>query len=244
MSFMTKMYMLIALVAAMALSGFLGVNYSKKTNAHAVDISAEVAELERLRAKEEADSKLGQYIINMMYMSAKGKSLSNGRKIVLARQIVRVVNDIFETEEQKKAFVAAISIESEFQRFAQSPTGPKGMTQVAKAAFEEATKDCGIDARHSDDVWDSELNLYAGACYFRKMLELPGVDGEPFMAIVAYNQGPNAESIKTFSRHGRLDNTEALKYVAKFTFLKRKVSDQPKPGVPDIKELKIINEKK
>lgn len=178
--------------------------------------------------KETSDARLGQYTINMMYATPAGKKLSAGRKQSLAHSIVRVANDIFESEDSKRAFVAVIAIESGFQKYAQSPTGPRGYSQVAKAAFTEALASCGITDLNDEDVWDTDLNLYAGACYFQMLLIKHNQD--PYMSIIAYNQGPNSESIKTFSKSGSLDNKEALKYVAKFAFLNRTVSSDKQPN--------------
>jgi len=94
---------------------------------------------------------------------------------------------------------------------------------------------CGVTDLHEEDVWETDINLYAGACYFKKVLDLH--KGDPYMAIVAYNQGPNSESVKTYSKNGSLDNIEALKYVAKFSFIKRNLSDLKQPNIPAIEDL-------
>lgn len=189
------------------------------------------------RVVSETDQKLGQYAINMMYRSTEGRKLSDGKKLVLARAIVRVSNDIFENEEHKRAFITALAIESQFNRMAQSPTGPKGYAQLAKKSFHEALENCGVKNVNDDDVWETDLNLYAGACYFRMMLELPEVGGDPFIAIVAYNQGPASKDLKTYAKNGSLEGIEPLKYVAKFAFLKRTTTDAKEEGVPAIHDI-------
>jgi soluble lytic murein transglycosylase-like protein len=146
-----------------------------------------------------------------------------------------VANDVFEKKENKMAFIAVIAIESEFQKYAQSPTGPRGLTQVAKSSFNEGLAKCGVTNVHDDDVWETEINLYAGACYFKNILEMHNND--PYIAIVAYNQGPNSADIKKYSQFGMLNTPEALKYVARFTFLKRTVTSSPKPDTPNITEM-------
>lgn len=185
--------------------------------------------------QNEADTALGQYAINMMYRSTQGKKLSDGKKQILARAIVRVSNDIFVDPMHKRAFIAVLEIESGFQRFAQSPTGPKGYAQLAKATFHESMANCGVTGLTDEDVWETDLNLYAGACYFRMMLERN--DNDPFVAIVAYNQGPSSSSAKTYSKYGSMDNTEALKYLAKFSFLQRNTTDTKIPNIPSIQDL-------
>lgn len=198
-------------------------------------------------AQKIADKKLGQYAINMMYRTGANTKLSSAKQLILARAIVRVANEIFEHEEHKHAFVTALAIESRFERFAQSPTGPKGYAQLAKGSFHEAMKLCGFGDAKSEDVWETDLNLYAGACYFRMILEMPEVNQDAFIAIVGYNQGPYSGDFKAYAKNGQLEGIEPLKYIAKFAFLKRTVTDEagthapaiqdlPKPGLKDLKD--------
>jgi soluble lytic murein transglycosylase-like protein len=251
-------------LALLGLSVFISnssctVNEPKPDPVSRDELQAKLAELEKavqmkdailqgIKDREEQDLSLGQYAINMMYESGGHKKISDARKQILARSIVRVANDIFEPADtskdafkkavdNKKAFIAVLAIESQFQKFAQSPTGPKGYAQVAKAAFYEAMSDCGVDKQHlhEEDVWETDVNLYAGACYFKKMLDAR--NGDPYAAIVAYNQGPNSDSVKTFSKDGRMTEMEPLKYVARFAFLKNKVTDKQAGSVPSIQEL-------
>src|ERR1039457_711992 len=94
--------------------------------------------LDKMKEQDAADQKLGQYAINAMYLAGAKDKLSDARKQILARATVRVSNDIFEKEEERRSFISIIAIESGFQRFVQSPTGPKGLSQVAKSSFHEA----------------------------------------------------------------------------------------------------------
>lgn len=191
--------------------------------------------LKKIEDQQEADLRLGQYALNAMYKAGAKDKISDAKKQVLARAIVRVSNDIFTKEEERKAFISIIAIESAFQRFVQSPTGPKGYSQVAKNAFYEAMESCGVTNLHEDDVWETDLNLYAGACYFRKQLDANG--GDQYMAMIAYNQGPASDSLKSYTKNGSMENIEVLKYMARFTFLKRTLTDKKIPNVPAIQEL-------
>jgi hypothetical protein len=180
-------------------------------------------------------SRLGQYAINMMYAAGAKSTLSDAKKQILARAIVRVANDIFTTEDNKKAFVMVLAIESSFQKYAQSPTGPKGYAQLAKGSFVEAMSDCGVTELKDEDVWETDLNLYAGACYFKKLLIKNNND--PYISIVGYNQGPNSKSVKSYSKNGTMEEVEPLKYIARFTFFQRNVTDQKQPNIPALHEL-------
>jgi hypothetical protein len=157
---------------------------------------------------------LGQYTLDIM--EQVNAPLSNVRKQVLAQAIVEVTTNVFTELEHRKAFVNIIAIESRFLKYAQSPTGPKGLTQVAKAAFREGLSYCGITDVSDDDVWETILNLYAGACYYRRLLDVYQDTGK---AAVAYNQGPNSTHAKSYAASGDLRNEEALRYIAKFTYL-------------------------
>lgn len=198
-------------------------------------LATQEEQLRKLAAQEEADLRLGQYAINAMYKAGAKDKISDAKKQVLARAIVRVSNDIFQKDEDKKAFISIIAIESAFQRFVQSPTGPKGYSQVAKAAFIESMRDCGVTNLHDEDVWETDLNLYAGACYFRKQIDAN--NGDQYMAMIAYNQGPSSDSLKSYAKNGSMDNIEVLKYMAKFTFLKRTLTDTKQPNIPSINDL-------
>jgi hypothetical protein len=201
-----------------------------------------VAELTKYKEREVADQKLGQYVINMMYMSPRTvKELSPARMQVIARSVVRVSNDIFDNDQNKRDFIMALQIESGFLKYAQSPTGPKGLAQLARKTFHEALADCGVDLVKDDDVWETDLNLYAGACYFKKQL-LQFKDSH--FAVVAYNQGPESDSAKVYAKTGWMEEKEPLQYLAKYSFLERKVDDKKKDGVPAIADLPKPSSKK
>jgi soluble lytic murein transglycosylase-like protein len=198
------------------------------------------AEVGKIKSDEEYNNSLGQYILNLMHNTSAGAQLSQARKQILTKSIVRVANDVFAQTEHKHAFAVVLSIESEFMKYAHSSTGPRGLSQVAKAAFLEGLKYCGIENVKDDDIWETDINLYAGACYFRNLIER--FDGDPMQAIaIAYNQGPNSKDAKTYSKSGRADNIEGLKYIARFTYLTKTVTDKiPQKGAPDIKSMASV----
>lgn len=227
---MSKFKTILTYTAGMALVAVIALSAnSTRTGFTDGKVSKLEAEIASMKAQEDQDRQLGQYVINMMYQTSAATKLSDAKKLILARSIVKVANDVFETYENKKAFVALLAIESEFQRTAQSPTGPKGLSQVAKGAFKEGLASCGITNYKDDDVWETDINLYAGACYFRTLLETH--NGDHYIAIVGYNQGPYSKDVKSYAKHGRVENIEALKYIARFTFLKRTVTDKKKHDV-------------
>ena len=195
----------------------------------------------RQHAQKEADKiakdeRLGQYVINLMFKSKKTvETLSPAHMQALAQEIVRVADDIFDKEEEKQAFIGALQIESQFLRFSQSPTGPKGLAQLTRNTFHSALKNCGVEQVNDDDVWDVTLNLAAGACYFKE--QLVREHGNIVSAIVDYNQGPESDDAKMFRKGGDLKSLEPAKYVSKLTYNARTTTDQKMPGVPAISDL-------
>lgn len=222
------------LTVGLAIAGTFGVSKLVFEARNKSEVFKVQSQLDAIKAQEDKDKVLGQYAINMMYHTSAKTKLSDAKKQILARAIVRVSNDVFESDEHKRAFVAVLAIESEFQRNAQSPTGPRGLSQVAKSAFKEGMDNCGVGPFSDEDVWETDINLYAGACYFRALLE---ESNDPYVAIVAYNQGPNSKDSKTYAKYGRMESVEALKYVARFNFLKRTVpTDKAADDAPTIKD--------
>jgi len=241
--FMKNVFKLLLIGLFLAFVFGVAVQRSAKSyyDAQAKDLEerAKIAEqkIQEIQAKELADEKLGQYTINQMYQAGAQNKLSKAKMQVLARAIVRVANDIYTNEDNKKAFIMVIAIESAFNRFAQSPTGPKGYGQLAKASFKEAMNDCGMTDVNEEDVWEQDLNLYAAACYYKKLLNQR--NGDTYASAIAYNQGPNSLSDKTYRKNGRLEEKEPMQYLSKFSFLHRNVKDVKQPNVPSFSELPV-----
>lgn len=185
------------------------IKLGEQSRAAQVTKTAEVGKLEtKSRTKAFALARMEQ---------VKSK-LSPLRRDILSTQISEVASKVFEDrEDHAQAFVTVLAIESGFNKFAQSPTGPRGLGQVAKGAFAEGLKSCTKLAFNDEDVWDVEVNLLASGCYFKSMLAAAG--GNPYVAIVSYNQGGASNDSKNFKKTGSLDGKEPLQYLAKFVFL-------------------------
>lgn len=174
------------------------------------------AELSKVRNRELEEQELGQFTLQLMDIVKA--DLSEARKLMLARSIVKVATDVFQEKEQRKVFVTIVAIESRFKKDAKSPTGPIGLTQVIGSGFPEFMAHCGYDNVKAEDVWETDINLTAGACYFKFLLGR--YNGDTHVAQVAYNQGHNSASAATYSKTGDLDAQEPLKYLAKTDRLK------------------------
>jgi len=189
-----------------------------------------------IKQKEEADQELGKYALRVMQLTSARHNVSAAAKQVLAQDIVRVADNVFDKPmkysqvfEQKKAIIGIIAIESAFQRLAVSKTGPRGYGQVGRAALKEGLGNCGVTEFNDEDAWDTTLNLTASACYFRSLLE--ATEGDIIVSLIAYNQGPNSETAKKFALTGTLEDKEALQYLARFSWQGQKASkEEPKKG--------------
>jgi hypothetical protein len=223
------------------------------TKADADRIAALEAQLQAIKTKEVADQDMGQFVVNMMYKSPTTvKSLSPAVMQVMVRNIVRDLDDVMGDDViMKEMFVGAVQIESKFLRNAQSPTGPKGLSQTTRATFHEALKSCGVNDVRDSDVWDMDMSIYAGACYFKALYtayynkQCPDNPKEPWtkkvcaasMASVAYNQGPDSEAAKSFAKTGLVTELEPAIYQGKVIVNMTTTIDQKMPGVPSVNDL-------
>jgi predicted NodU family carbamoyl transferase len=213
-------------VVACFFVGYFGVSPAVK-----LFMPGDVQELARLRAemqtikgREVAEQALGNYTLNMIARTRNKSRFSAAKKQIIARAVVRVASDLFSTIEEQHAIVAVFAIESEFDRTARSGGSIAGIGQTTRASFHEGLKACGLPDASDTDITELELGLYASACYYKGLLVANNND--TYMALVAYNQGLYSQSAKTYSANGTLDNTEVLKYISRFTYLTRNVTDK------------------
>lgn len=94
---------------------------------------------------------------------------------------------------------AVIKAESDFDCFAISKKGAKGLMQL----MPETMRDMNVA-----DPFDPEANILGGTCYLRKLLDL--FEGDLQLTLAAYNAGPNR--VKELGRMPRI--TETKKYVS------------------------------
>ena len=219
--------------------GYFGISPAIK-----LFMPADMAELARLRTemksikgREVAEQALGQYVLNMIGKTRNKSRFSDAKKQIISRAVVRVAGEIFDTTEHQRAFVAVLAIESEFERMAHSTGTIAGIGQTARGSFHEGLESCGLPKANDADITELDLGLYASACYYKNLLSLNNND--TYMALVAYNQGQYSQSARTYSTSGALDNTEVLKYISRFTYLTRSVTDKKVPSSPaDLKNKK------
>jgi hypothetical protein len=81
--------------------------------------------------------------------------------------------------------LAIIEVESAFDPLARSERNALGLMQVRPATLWREAERSGLEG---DDPHDPELNILAGALYFRRLVDAFGLND---IALMAYNAGPN-----------------------------------------------------
>ncbi len=203
--------MMLVIVSAIIVSGFV-VSFEKYT-----ELKNKLAEVEAankaLIERTETIERMKKFVFKQM--AVKKVKFSEGKKDNIAQDLAEVVADIFERDDHRMGYITMVGMESSFNTYAQSPTGPKGMAQTAKAAFFEGLAACSDLKYDHEDVWIGRIGLLAGACYYKRMLGPDIADGDPFTAGLAYNQGPASEDVKTWKKSGFIKPGEGDNYIKK-----------------------------
>lgn len=165
--------------------------------------------------KEES---VGQFI-NALVEDRAG-SLPPYKKKAIASAIERVGMETFENERQTKQFAVIVAIESGFNVEAKSKAGAVGLTQVMPQYAATFMSYCGIPNFKKEDLSIMELNLKAGACAFKQLLQL--TKGNVAAALVAYNAGTGSSAYKSITRGGEIANNETANYPTKYMYLMEK----------------------
>jgi len=156
----------------------------------------------------------------MRLIEDRAPTLPPYKKELLASNIERTANKIFKEEEERKTFAALVAVESGFNEKAVSTAKAVGLTQVLPHYSVGFMKVCGIDNFDPKDLQLIELNLMAGACAFKQLLELN--KGNTVAALVSYNAGMSSTSFKSLLKGLNIANTETASYPSKILYLKEK----------------------
>lgn len=95
---------------------------------------------------------------------------------------------------------AVIMVESDFDRYAVSRTGARGLMQLMPATAKEL---------NVSDSFNPKQNIYGGTLYLRNLLNM--FDGDLNLTLAAYNAGPTL--VKKINRIPRIPET--VRYVKK-----------------------------
>jgi hypothetical protein len=131
---------------------------------------------------------------------------SNSRAAMLwnAEYAATIAEQRIEKRVCQENFLSQICAESRYWHQAQSPAGPKGLGQVARATFHMALAGCGTESASDEDAFHPGLNLVAAACYMNMLCNR----FSPPVALAAYVMGPAHPGVKNFN----LATQEALTY--------------------------------
>jgi soluble lytic murein transglycosylase-like protein len=92
---------------------------------------------------------------------------------------------------------AVISVESDFEPYAVSHAGARGLMQI----MPETARDLGVT-----DAFDPRENIFAGARYLKELLSR--FDGDLPLALAAYNAGP--DRVGSLGKVPRIRETEGF----------------------------------
>jgi hypothetical protein len=172
-------------------------------------------------------------IVKAMALTDKGGKISQAQRRVLANAINRITIEVFENDMQAGfTFISLIALESAFKLNAKSTANAVGLAQVIPKYSKEFLGLCGVtDVSEEDVINVYELNILAGACQFRKLLEQ--FDGNTALALVAYNAGANSMALKEMSTLRAISNMETANYVGKAMYI-REVLAAPTPDKEEV----------
>lgn len=137
----------------------------------------------------------------------KDPRVSDAAREWTAREAARVAEERIEGRLPQELWLTQLCLESRYWYLATSPTGPKGLGQVAKITFHEALKSCGISSAKDEDAFHPGLNLVASACYANMLFSK-----FPYsVALAAYVMGPGHPGVMDL----RKATVEALSYSLK-----------------------------
>jgi soluble lytic murein transglycosylase len=111
------------------------------------------------------------------------------QKILYPLAFVQPLNEAAQANDLDPLLLAAlVRQESYFDPIATSYAGARGLTQVMPATGEGIARSLSWPNFSLDDLYRPKLSLTFGAWYFR--VQLNRFDGDPWLALAAYNGGP------------------------------------------------------
>lgn len=230
----TKKTVTVAITAYVLVSAaviFAGTIIHKHDKAVIVNLEAESKQLAVIKAKEQEDQKLGNYVLFLMKMYRSQEPTLQQQ--MLAQAIVRRTSGIFTSYEERKWMAVLVANESGFNKNAKSPVGAVGLTQVMPQYVNEFASHCGITITDKTDIMDVDTNLTLGACRFKELLL--SYEGEVYTALAAYNAGKNAKSLKELQSLANITNMETVNYISKFAHVKSRADIQEQKHEKEIK---------
>jgi soluble lytic murein transglycosylase len=142
--------------------------------------------------------------------SASGASVLGGTFSSDAARLlypVAYVDDVFRWSDEYGVdpfFVYAVMREeSWFDAEAVSPVGARGLLQIMPTTGADLAHQAGVSEFRRSDLFDPPVNIRLGIFYLARLLER--LDGEPVLALAAYNAGEKNAARWKYEENGTLD---------------------------------------
>lgn len=137
-------------------------------------------------------------------------------KEIIADAIIRVTIKVFPDLDQRLDYVTIVAIESGFNQEARSSKGAIGLAQVLPKYAKEFLSYCNASLYSEKELELAEINLLAGACFYRELIKRTG---STKLALAAYNAGLNSGTVRSLLHLQADGNKETAWYLAKHSYL-------------------------
>jgi hypothetical protein len=185
--------------------------YKNKTTNYNKIVYANQNNYSEQTEKDKQKEKLLKFTLKVMDMHPSVK-LSESQKEFKANKVVSFVMDqITGGEAAQEQFISMIKLESNFDNNLKSSVGAIGIAQIMKETFNRNAEDCDLDVK-PEDIYNEDINLYFGACYYQELLDDPNNENNPRLASLNYNGGPKV--VEKFKKLGDI-NSESASYALK-----------------------------
>lgn len=157
-----------------------------------------------------------------MTMNACGITEFTGAHHLLAKQVARICEDVFQGDRKAtENFIALLCIESQFNPLARSKVGALGISQVMPQYVAEFAKECDIPGSFkSEDLLNPEIGIRIGACRFRSLTHT--FEGNTALALAGYNSGAGSITTRKLAKGGN-GAEETNGYLARFLVVMEKL---------------------
>lgn len=142
--------------------------------------------------------------------------LSQARKEIIANKLATLTTQYITGQDSREQYISMIKLESNFNNNVKSSAGAIGVAQVMKPTFKTVASDddCEIDV-NDDDIYNEDINLEVGVCYYAQLLVLNNQNSR--LATLWYNGGPF--TVEKFKKLGDV-NQESSNYALKTEYVK------------------------
>lgn len=137
---------------------------------------------------------------------------SQAQRVIRARQIDRILNQIGGDRHVQEAFIALMCKESQYRPTVKSPAGAVGIAQLMPATAQAEAEKANLGKLTADDLNDPEINIFLGYQHFKGLAEL--YKGNIARAYAAYNGGSAGATVTSMIRGGGRGVHETDDYVA------------------------------